>query len=149
MVILQADGYPEYHEGAIVKIFFKNFLTYDDVICEPGPKLNVIIGPNGTGKSTIICGICLALGGHPKVLGRSDNIGDFIKHGKDSGSVEVYIKDSKLRVGYRRFRIQINHPNKPAYYIDDKKVSSVEVQRYADEYNIQVTNPCTFLAQDK
>lgn len=63
--------------------------TYDHVICEPGPKLNVIIGPNGTGKSTIICGICLALGGHPRVLGRSDNIGDFIKHGKDVGSVEV------------------------------------------------------------
>lgn len=68
--------------------------------------MNVIIGPNGTGrvntfwnntikhnsgKSTIICGICLALGGKPTVLGRSTTIGDYIKHGKESGSVEVYL----------------------------------------------------------
>uniref|UniRef100_A0A915D3K9 Structural maintenance of chromosomes protein 5 n=1 Tax=Ditylenchus dipsaci TaxID=166011 RepID=A0A915D3K9_9BILA len=69
--------------GAIVKIVFSNFLTYDKVTCVPGPFLNVIIGPNGTGKSTIICGICLAVGGSPNILGRSDNFADFIKHGKD------------------------------------------------------------------
>uniref|UniRef100_A0A915NAI4 Structural maintenance of chromosomes protein 5 n=1 Tax=Meloidogyne javanica TaxID=6303 RepID=A0A915NAI4_MELJA len=77
--------------GCIEKIVFKNFLTYNYVECRPGPYLNVIIGPNGTGKSSIICGICLALGGSPKILGRSDNISDFVMHGKDEGSVELSI----------------------------------------------------------
>ena len=28
----------------------------------------MIIGPNGTGKSTIVCGICLGLGGKTSVF---------------------------------------------------------------------------------
>jgi len=65
--------------------------TYDNVVCKPGPNLNVIIGPNGTGKSSIICGICLAVGGKPKILGRSDSIADFVKHGQQQGSAEVHM----------------------------------------------------------
>jgi predicted ATPase len=30
-----------------------NFVTYDDCEFEPGPMLNVILGPNGTGKVQI------------------------------------------------------------------------------------------------
>jgi len=29
------------------------------------------MGPNGTGKSTIVCAICLGLAGKPKILGRA------------------------------------------------------------------------------
>jgi len=43
----------------------------------PGPGLNVIVGPNGTGKSSIVCGICLGLAGHPKLLGRAKEVGLF------------------------------------------------------------------------
>jgi len=49
----------------------------------------VVIGPNGTGKSTILCGICLALGGDTRNLGRSTDIRDYIKHNRQEGSVEV------------------------------------------------------------
>ena len=42
-------------------------MTYDLVEFRPGPNLNMIIGPNGTGKSTIVCAIALGLGGHPSV----------------------------------------------------------------------------------
>ena len=33
----------------------------------PGPYLNMIIGPNGTGKSTIVAAISIALGTKAKV----------------------------------------------------------------------------------
>lgn len=33
--------------GSIVSMVFHNFLTYDDVVCRPGPYLNVIIGVRG------------------------------------------------------------------------------------------------------
>ncbi|KAI1728436.1 AAA domain-containing protein [Ditylenchus destructor] len=80
--------------GAITKIVFHNFLTYDDATCVPGPFLNVIIGPNGTGKSTILCGICFAAGGAPGLLGRSDDFSDYIKHGKEDAFVELHLLEN-------------------------------------------------------
>lgn len=51
-----------YLPGSIVRICCQNFLTYDFVQFAPGPRMNMILGPNGTGKSTIACAICIGLG---------------------------------------------------------------------------------------
>ncbi|KAK7805107.1 hypothetical protein U0070_002029 [Myodes glareolus] len=76
-------------EGSIVRIAMENFLTYD--ICEvsPGPHLNMIIGANGTGKSSIVCAICLGLAGKPAFMGRADKVGFFVKRGCSKGVVEI------------------------------------------------------------
>jgi chromosome segregation ATPase len=42
------DKNSEYRIGSIMKIRMKNFVTYDYFEFEPGPHLNVIVGPNGT-----------------------------------------------------------------------------------------------------
>ena len=42
-------------------------MTYDFVEFKPGPHLNMILGPNGTGKSTIAAGIAIGLGFKPEV----------------------------------------------------------------------------------
>ncbi|EJD74580.1 hypothetical protein LOAG_18117 [Loa loa] len=78
-------------DGSITQIIFENFLTYEHVEMFPGPNLNVIVGPNGTGKSTIMCGLCLAVGGTPNLLGRSELLADYIKHGSEKGSVKVFM----------------------------------------------------------
>ena len=44
-----------------------NFLPYEDVVLEPGERLNLVVGPNGSGKSTLVCAICIALCGPLKV----------------------------------------------------------------------------------
>ncbi|VDL66600.1 unnamed protein product [Nippostrongylus brasiliensis] len=110
--------------------------TYDNVVCRPGPNLNVFIGTNGAGKSTVICGICLAVGGNPKVLGRSERMGDYIKHKRDEGYVELYIADS--RKGEQSVKILLERPNSCTYFINGSR----STQKAID-------NPCTFLAQDK
>lgn len=51
-----------YLPGSIVRICCQTFLTYDFVQFSPGPRMNMILGPNGTGKSTIACAICIGLG---------------------------------------------------------------------------------------
>lgn len=56
-----------YVPGSIVRIQMKNFVTYDFVEFRPGPNLNMIFGPNGTGKSSIACAICIGLNGAPSV----------------------------------------------------------------------------------
>ena len=53
--------------GAIVRVKMLNFVTYTNVEFKPGPSLNMVIGPNGTGKSTLVCAICLGLGWTPAV----------------------------------------------------------------------------------
>lgn len=44
-----------------------NFLTYGEVEFRPGPFLNLVLGPNGTGKSSIACALCLGLNFDTKV----------------------------------------------------------------------------------
>ena len=65
---LQArDSRKKYQPGSIVRVELKNFVTYTAVEFFPGPSLNMVIGPNGTGKSTLVCAICLGLGWGPQV----------------------------------------------------------------------------------
>lgn len=53
--------------GAIIRVKLTNFVTYASAEFFPGPNLNMVIGPNGTGKSTLVCAICLGLGWPPSV----------------------------------------------------------------------------------
>lgn len=65
---LQARPSARVHQpGSIVRVKLVNFVTYDLVEFFPGPSLNMVIGPNGTGKSTLVCAICLGLGWGPQV----------------------------------------------------------------------------------
>lgn len=57
----------EHLPGSIVRVKLTNFVTYTSAECHPGPRLNMVIGPNGTGKSTFVCAICLGLGWGPSV----------------------------------------------------------------------------------
>ena len=59
----------EYQPGSIVRVKLSNFVTYTAAEFRPGPSLNMVIGPNGTGKSTLVCAICLGLGWGPQVWG--------------------------------------------------------------------------------
>ena len=59
--------------GSIVRLSMKNFLTYDECEVYPGPRLNIVIGPNGTGKSALTHAICLAC------CGSTGDVGEILK----------------------------------------------------------------------
>jgi chromosome segregation ATPase len=71
----------EYRHGSVVRIEMHNFVTYNSCVVYPGARLNVVIGPNGTGKSTLVCALALGLGGPTSILGRAKDVADFIRHG--------------------------------------------------------------------
>ncbi|KAJ3121956.1 Structural maintenance of chromosomes protein 5 [Nowakowskiella sp. JEL0407] len=136
-----------YCEGAIVRVKLQNFVTYDSLEFYPGPNLNMIIGPNGTGKSTIVCAIALGLGGTPNLLGRQKEIQDFIKSGKKNGSVEIELKGKKKNLVLKRdFMLG---SNKNTWKINGQDVTLEAVKKNISGLDIQVDNLCQFLPQDK
>ncbi|XP_076337408.1 structural maintenance of chromosomes protein 5-like [Tachypleus tridentatus] len=136
----------EYRKGSIVNLKLENFLTYGSVELSPGPHLNLIIGPNGTGKSTIVCAICLGLGGKTIVIGRANHVVDYIKHGcsKASITIELFNPDGRNWVITREIT-----ENNSTWKINDASVSLKDVENLVTELNIQVGNLCQFLPQDR
>jgi chromosome segregation ATPase len=118
----------------------------------------MVVGANGTGKSTILNAICLGLGGEPKLLGRADDARGFIMHGKDKAMMEIELApfDGKETHVLRR---EIDR-NKGAekgrgrgastFYINNERSNIKQVKELVTEtYNISIDNLCTFLPQDK
>ncbi|XP_032020150.1 structural maintenance of chromosomes protein 5 isoform X2 [Hylobates moloch] len=143
--LLQSSG--PFVEGSIVRISMENFLTYD--ICEvsPGPHLNMIVGANGTGKSSIVCAICLGLAGKPAFMGRADKVGFFVKRGCSRGMVEIELfKASGNLVITREIDVA---KNQSFWFINKKSTTQKVVEEQVAALNIQVGNLCQFLPQDK
>ena len=127
----------------------KNFLTYDSCEVFPGPKLNVVLGPNGTGKSTVTHAICLACGGEPKVLGRSNELSQFVKHGKhgEEAFAEVDVLDEN-RVHTIRRTIQ-SESNSSKWRVNGANATKDQVKTLLKKLKIDVDNLCSFMSQDK
>ncbi|CAB4423620.1 unnamed protein product [Rhizophagus irregularis] len=136
----------EYQMGSIVRVNLKNFVTYDSVEFFPGPNLNMIIGPNGTGKSTIVCAIALGLGWNTSLLGRARDISDFVKHGQERASIEIELKSENPIVITRTIE---KSNNSSRWKINGKNATLRDVLAKVNTLNIQVDNLCQFLPQDK
>ena len=143
-----------FKKGAILRVGMLNFLTYDECDVFPGPKLNIILGPNGTGKSTITHAICLACGGKPETLGRSPDLKQFVKHDKEGNDayveVDLLTNDMSTPPEITCVRRYI-HSNKVGrlYMVDFKASKTETVKAIMKSVNIDVDNLCCFMAQDK
>uniref|UniRef100_A0A8C1WXE7 Structural maintenance of chromosomes protein 5 n=1 Tax=Cyprinus carpio TaxID=7962 RepID=A0A8C1WXE7_CYPCA len=140
----QAGGFVE---GSILRITMRNFLTYDHSEVFPGPKLNMIVGANGTGKSSIVCAICLGLAGKTAVLGRGDKVGLYVKRGCSKGSVEIELYRASGNLIITR-EIQVEN-NQSTWMLNKKHTSQKAVEEAVKELHIQVGNLCQFLPQEK
>ncbi|KAG4258253.1 hypothetical protein FPRO03_03207 [Fusarium proliferatum] len=141
------DGF---QPGAIVRVSVQNFVTYEKAEFLPGPHLNMVVGPNGTGKSSLVCAICLGLGYSPKHLGRAGSVKEFVKHGKDTATIEIELY---RRPNHRKnyvIKVQIRREqNNQKWWLNGKETSHKEVQRLIRKLKIQVDNLCQFLPQDR
>ncbi|KAL2003544.1 hypothetical protein VTN02DRAFT_3434 [Thermoascus thermophilus] len=143
-------GNGEFKPGAIVRIKLTDFVTYTSAEFFPGPKLNMVIGPNGTGKSTLVCAICLGLGWGPQHLGRAKDPGEFVKHGCREATIEIELAGPPR---YRRnpvvSRTIKRDGNKSTFTINGEPASRSQVVKLAQSFSIQIDNLCQFLPQDK
>lgn len=145
-----SDPTSEYSPGAIVRVAVENFVTYAKAEFLPGPSLNMVIGPNGTGKSSLVCAMCLGLGYQPSVLGRADKVGQFVKHGSEYATVEVELqKRPKDRANYV-IKLRINAENSAREFsLNGKSTTLKHIKKVMQHLRIQIDNLCQFLPQDK
>lgn len=153
-----------------------NFITYDECELYPGSKMNMIMGPNGTGKSSIVAAIAIGLGWSPLLLGRSKDIVEYIKYGCNQAIIEIVLKSKSIKNGFIRIKRKIEITNKSTKN-EDKKYSKTEwtlseeeewreggeskdrnrndrvnistINKLMNEFNIQLDNLCQFLPQDR
>ncbi|CDO77206.1 hypothetical protein BN946_scf184747.g19 [Trametes cinnabarina] len=135
--------------GSIVRIQLENFLTYDWVEFRPGPQLNMIFGPNGTGKSSIACAICIGLNFPLKLLNRAADIPAYVKNEKESGYVEIELKGAIGQPNLVIRRMLTRKSKTTHYTLNGKPATGKEVDARMAELNVQVGNLCTFLPQDR
>ncbi|EFA05955.1 structural maintenance of chromosomes protein 5 [Tribolium castaneum] len=134
--------------GSIRKIEVKNFVTYSYAELYPGPNLNMLIGPNGTGKSTIVAAIILGLGGNPKTVGRGVRVSEYVKHNCEEATIHIYLQGRKDNDFIKITRIFNTH-DKTGWLVNNQRVTLKEVMDCIKQYNIQVDNLCQFLPQDR
>lgn len=132
-----------------MRITVKNFVTYTKATFNCGPSLNMIIGPNGTGKSTLVCAICLGLGSKPAVLGRSKDIGEYVKHGHKEAEIEVELAGEEGKTNPIIHHTIKRDGNKSTWRINGQQTTHKQVITLIRKYNIQIDNLCQFLPQDR
>ena len=83
-----------------------------------GPLINFIVGKNGSGKSAILTAITLCLGGKASATNRGQSLKNFIKEGKENGTIIVRIKNqgdgAYMPEDYGKSIIVERHFTKPA-----------------------------------
>ncbi|XP_067932428.1 structural maintenance of chromosomes protein 5-like isoform X2 [Watersipora subatra] len=141
----------EFTHGAIREITLSNFLIYDYTTVKPGPHLNVIIGPNATGKSTIVNAICLGLAGKASILGRAKDLSSFIKNGCNKATIQIELHNShenEKNYHLKRVILRNSAPN-TNWFINGKSAQLKQVEELVASLDIQVSNLCQFLPQDR
>ncbi|KAL6889261.1 P-loop containing nucleoside triphosphate hydrolase protein [Trichoderma longibrachiatum] len=139
-----------FQPGAIVRVTVHNFVTYEHAVFLPGPNLNMVIGPNGTGKSSLVCAICLGLGYSPRHLGRAGQVKEFVKHGKDTATIEIELYKRPQDRSNFVIRVQIRREqNMQTWWLNGKIATLKKIQSLMHALKIQVDNLCQFLPQDR
>lgn len=137
--------------GSVIRVTVDDFCAYTKAEFFPGPYLNMVIGPNGTGKSTLVNAICLGLGFSPRLLNRADSVAEFVKHGKPAAFVEIELKGKKPNEKNYVIRLKIRRENNSQkFWLNNREAPHKQIQSLVRDYfNIQVDNLCQFLPQDR
>lgn len=140
----------EFQPGTLVRVKLRNFVTYTAAEFHLGPSLNMVIGPNGTGKSTLVCAICLGLGWSSEHLGRAKELGLFVKNGSDEAEIEIELAAGPgMPTNPIVRRLIRKSDNKSIFWINNKNASKNAVLALCKDFSIQIDNLCQFLPQDR
>ncbi|XP_046661520.1 structural maintenance of chromosomes protein 5 isoform X2 [Homalodisca vitripennis] len=106
----------------------------------------MIVGPNGTGKSSLVNAIVLGLGGKINVIGRAKQLSAYVRRGCQTAKIQVELySEPRNYIICRIFTVD----NRNNWWINGEHVSLKQVETLIKKLNIQVDNLCQFLPQDR
>merc|ERR1711970_486613 len=145
LVSLHEDWQP----GNVMRLKMMNFMCVNNVEYIFHPKLNWIIGANGTGKSTIVCAMFLVFDGKVKNLGRSTSIAQYINNRKPDAEafieVDIYEDTHKIVTITRVWKSSGSN----RWQLDKRPTTEASIKTVLQRLNIQVENLLQFLPQEK
>lgn len=138
----------EFKPGNIISLRIWNFTTYSYGEFKLSPTLNMIIGPNGTGKSTFVAAVCLGLGGKVDLIKRK-TMDSMIKSGEKESTIEIELKNHPGRPNLVIKRTFVLKLTKSSWSIDGATADVNAVRLLVRSFNIQLDNLCHFLPQER
>ncbi|KAG0215890.1 Structural maintenance of chromosomes protein 6 [Mortierella sp. NVP41] len=146
--------------GVIEVIEMYDFMCHRHLKVPFGPKINFIIGHNGSGKSAILTAIMVCLGGKASTTNRGSSLKALIREGASQTDVKLQLRNRgsdgfKPEVYGDSIIIErrITQDGGSSYKIKNSKGKTVSTKRedltaICDHMNIQVDNPINVLSQD-
>lgn len=138
----------QFKPGNILKLRIRNFTTYTYGEFNLSPTLNMIIGPNGTGKSTFVAAVCLGLGGKVDLIKRK-NMDSMIKSGASEALIEITLKNKDGLSDITIKRVFHLKNTKSKWTINGSPSDVVKVRQLVLDLGIQLVNLCHFLPQER
>lgn len=145
---LRAGSERSFKPGNLISVRVWNFTTYSFGEFKLSPTLNMIIGPNGTGKSTFVAAVCLGLGGKVDLIKRK-SMDSMIKSGERESRIEIVIKNKDGLPDITVERRFVLKSIRSSWTINGSAADIISVRRLALDLNIQLDNLCHFLPQER
>lgn len=123
----------------------RNFLSFYEGNVSFDPGLSVIVGPNGSGKTSIFHALKFALGSNEKES-RYSKWSDFIRHGASSAEVEVTLMVDGQG---RRLLRKIDRDGIPRAYVDGRRVKAAELRSLTEALGLEPDNTLVFMPQER
>ncbi|KAI7855345.1 P-loop containing nucleoside triphosphate hydrolase protein, partial [Circinella umbellata] len=146
--------------GTISRVEMCNFMCHTYLAIDLGPKINFVIGHNGSGKSAIMTALTIALGAKASSTNRGKNLSALICEGANAALITVHITN-KGPDAYRHdvygdtiiIDRKILKDGSGQYKIKSSSGKTISLKReelttICDHMSIQVDNPLIVLSQD-
>ncbi|KAL7068262.1 hypothetical protein ACR3K2_13130 [Cryptosporidium serpentis] len=124
-------------EGPLVYIFENN--------------VNIIAGLNGSGKSSVVCGIAIGLGYDTNILARGHLLASYIRNGCKYSRLKLILnknKDQRVTID-RTLTLSNNNEVRTLWKLNGLKCNEKDITILRKEMNIQLDNMISFLAQQR
>ncbi|MHA2379829.1 MAG: AAA family ATPase [Candidatus Thorarchaeota archaeon] len=129
----------------IDSVRLRNFLSFYEGIVDFDSGLTVIIGPNGSGKTSIFHAMKFALGSNQREA-RYPKWSDFIRHGASTAEVELTVSNDGSS---HRFLRKIDRDGIPRAFIDGKRVKAAELRSLVASLGLDIDNTLVFMPQER
>lgn len=146
--------------GYIKKVTLRNFMCHEHFELQLGPRLNFIVGNNGSGKSAILTAITIGLGAKASDTNRGTALKDLIKEGCHSAKITLHLDNSE-HGAYNQGKfgneiivertIKKDGPTSFSLRSETgKEISNKkkDIQAVVDYFSVPINNPMCFLSQD-